>query len=91
MLYTGTTQAIPAELKEVAITVSAAATSGTNTADVELIGGKIVGIVPTGNQDQFVDNVELSAAGLVTVTLAAAATADNTYNVIVARATGNDA
>jgi hypothetical protein len=90
MLYTWATQAIPAELKEVAITVLAAAATGTNTADVELIGGKIVGIVPTGNQDQFVDNVELSAAGLVTVTLAANATADNTFNVVVARATGNE-
>jgi len=91
MLYKWATQAIDAENKVVAITVLAAAATGTNTADVELIGGKLVGVLPTGNQDQFVDNVELSAAGLVTVTLAANATANNTFNVIVERATGNDA
>ena len=80
MLYKWATQAIDAENKVVAITVLAAAATGTNTADVELIGGKLVGVLPTGNQDQFVDNVELSAAGLVTVTLAANATANNTFN-----------
>ena len=90
MLYTWTTQTIPAELKEVAITVLTAASTWVNVADVEIIWGKVVGILPTGNQDQFVDNVELSALGVVTVTLAANATADNTFNVIVARKTGNN-
>jgi len=69
--------------KAVAVTVAAAATSGSSAADSELVGGEIVGIYPTGNQDQFVDNVVLGADGSVTVTLAAAATADNTFNVVV--------
>ncbi len=90
MLTTNQTADRPEEFKLVAITVLAAATSGANSADVELIGGKILGTVPTGNQDQFIDNVTLSALGLVTVTLGTAATADNTFNVTVARATGND-
>lgn len=69
--------------KVVAVTVAAAATSGSSAADPELVGGEIIGIYPTGNQDQFVDNVVLNADGSVTVTLAAAATAANTFNVIV--------
>jgi len=69
--------------KVVAVTVAAAATSGSSAADTELVGGEIVGFYPTGNQDQFVDNVALGADGSVTITLAAAATADNTFNVVV--------
>ena len=69
--------------KVVAVTVAAGATSGSSAADSELEGGEIVGIYPTGNQDQFVDNVVLNADGSVTVTLAAAATDDNTFNVVV--------
>ena len=69
--------------KAVAVTVAAAATSGSSAADTDLVGGAIVGYHPTGNQDQFVDNVVLNADGSVTITLAAAATANNTFNVIV--------
>jgi hypothetical protein len=71
--------------KVVAVTVAAAATSGSSAADTELVGGEILGYYSTGNQDQLVDSVVLNADGSVTVTLAAAATADNTFNVIVAR------
>lgn len=69
--------------KAVDITVSAAATSGSSAADSELVGGEIIGIYPTGNQDQLIDNVVLNADGSVTITLAAAATADNTFRVVV--------
>jgi len=69
--------------KVVSVTVSAAATSGSSAADAELEGGEILGIYPAGNQDQFVDNVALAADGSVTVTLAAAATADNIFKVVV--------
>jgi len=69
--------------KSVAITVLAAATTGSSAVDSDLVGGTIVGIVPTGNQDQFVDNIALSATGAVTVTLAAAATAANSFSVAV--------
>jgi len=70
-------------VKTVAVTVAAAATSGSSAADSDLVGGTILGHYSTGNQDQFVDNVVLNADGSVTVTLAAAATADNTFNVVV--------
>ena len=69
--------------KVVGVTVTAAATSGVSSADDDLINGEIFGYYPTGNQDQFVDNVVLSSSGVVTITLAAAATVDNTFNVIV--------
>lgn len=71
--------------KLVAVTVSAAAASGVSAADPDLVGGVIIGIVPSGNQDQFVDNVAISATGVITVTLGANATANNTFNVAVWR------
>ena len=71
--------------KLVAVTVAAVASSGVSTADPDLVGGTIIGIVPTGNQDQFVDDVTVSATGVITVTLAAAATAENSFNVAVWR------
>lgn len=67
----------------VAITVAAAAATGSSAADPLLVGGEILGIYPTGNQDQFVDNVVLNGDGSVTVTLAANATANNTFKVVV--------
>lgn len=91
MLYKGTAQDIPAGIKLVAVTVSASSASGTSSADDDVVGGKIIGYAPTGNQDQFVDNIEISSTGVVTVTLAANATANNTFNVAIARKTGNDA
>lgn len=68
---------------QVAVTVNAASATGSSAADTSLKNGKIVGIYPTGNQDQFIDNVVLNADGSVTVTLAANATANNTFNVMV--------
>lgn len=61
------------------VTVNAAAASGTATV---VSGSTILGIYPAGNQDQFVDNVAISTTTL-TVTLAANATATNTYKVVV--------
>jgi hypothetical protein len=72
--------------KSVAVTVAAGQTSGSSSADAELVGGEILGYYPTGNQDQLVDNVVLNANGSVTITLAAAATSDNTFKVVVLRA-----
>lgn len=74
------------QFKKVAVTVSAAAASGSSSADAELEGGTIIGIVPVGNQDQFIDNVTIAANGAVTVTLAANATANNDFEVAVWRA-----
>ena len=63
----------------VAVTVSAGTSSGTGTATS---GSIIIGWRPTGNIDQFVDNIAISGT-TVTVTLGANATADNTFSVIL--------
>jgi len=78
-------------IKPVNITVSSGQTSGASEADTELVGGTIIGIVPTGNQDQLVDNIALGTDGSVTVTLASAATADNTFTVSVLKAPAKQA
>jgi len=69
--------------KTVSVTVATGATSGSSAADSDLVNGEIFGFMPAGNQDQFVDNVVLNADGSVTVTLAAAATADNVFKIVV--------
>ena len=67
------------ELKyeQVNVTVSAGNPSGTG---VVTSGAIIIGWRATGNQDQFVDNIAVSGTTL-TITLAAAATADNLFQV----------
>jgi hypothetical protein len=67
----------------VAVTVNAGVAAGSSAADPNLVGGEILGFYPTGNQDQFVDSVVLNGDGSVTITLAANATANNTFNVVV--------
>ena len=66
----------------VAVTVSAGAASGTGTATS---GSIIIGWRPTGNIDQFVDNVAISGT-TITITLGANATADNTFSVTLLKA-----
>lgn len=68
---------VPSNLKVAAVTVSAGASTGTATVKA---GSTLLGILPAGNQDQYVDNVAISSTTL-TVTLAANATAANQYNV----------
>ena len=63
----------------VAVTVSAGASTGTGTVTS---GSIVLGYRPTGNNDQFVDNVSISGTTL-TITLAANATADNTFSVVL--------
>lgn len=70
----------------VAVNVSATNTNGSSAADSTLVGASVVGIVPAGNQDQLVDNVEVEADGKIKVTLAAAATAQNQFKVSVLKA-----
>jgi hypothetical protein len=68
------------ELKyeQVAVTVSAGQSTGTATVTS---GAVVFGAPrPTGNQDQFIDNCSVSGTTL-TITLAANATADNTFEV----------
>ena len=61
------------------VTVSAGNPTGTDSVTASSI---IVGWYPTGNMDQFVDNISISGTTL-TVTLAAQATADNTFTVVL--------
>jgi hypothetical protein len=65
------------DYEQVNVTVSAGNTTGTATVTS---GSTVFGYRPTGNQDQFIDNISISATTL-TVTLAAAATADNTFQI----------
>jgi hypothetical protein len=61
------------------VTVLAGQTSGTAAVTS---GSTVLGCYPAGNQDEFVDNVATSGTTL-TVTLAAAATANNVIAVNV--------
>jgi hypothetical protein len=61
-------------------TVTVALGDTTGTATVKR-GSTILGIYPVSNQDQLVDSVAISGVTL-TVTLAAAATADNVFSVV---------
>ena len=66
----------------VEVTVSANETTGTATVTA---GSVILGCYPKSNQDQFIDSVAV-ADTTVTVTLAASATADNVFNVVLLKA-----
>lgn len=90
MLYKWTADKV-GDVELVAVTVLAAAATGVSVADPALVGGKILGNYATSNQDQFVDSVAIDSVGVITVTLAANATANNVFAVSVLRATGNDA
>lgn len=74
------------KVKAVDVTISTGNATGSSAADPDLVNGLIIGHYPTGNQDQFVDSVVLNGDGSITITLAANATADNTFKVIVSRA-----
>lgn len=65
------------DYEQVSVTVSAGQSTGTATVTS---GSIIVGFRFTGNNDQFVDNIAVSGTTL-TITLAANATADNTFQV----------
>lgn len=73
-----------AELKYelVTVTITAGNPSGTGTATS---GSIIIGWRPAGNVDQIVDNIAISGT-TVTVTLAANATAQNDFVVILIKA-----
>lgn len=70
-------------LKTTEITVTTGQTVGVCTADKELVNGMITGHYPSTNQDQLIDSIALASTGIITVTLAAAATADNKITVTV--------
>ena len=64
------------DIESADVTVAAAATTGTATVRA---GSTILGFVPTA-QDQMIESIAISGTTL-TVTLASAATADNTFVV----------
>ena len=67
------------DYEEVTVTVTAGSASGTGTATS---GSVIIGWRPNGNLDQFPDSISISGT-TVTVTLAANATANNNFVVIL--------
>jgi hypothetical protein len=71
------------DFEQVSVTVSAGNSTGTATVTS---GAKTWGFRPTGNQDQFIDNISISGTTL-TITLAANATADNTFEVTLIKPT----
>lgn len=73
-------------LKIVSVNVSATNSNGSSAADETLIDAEPIGIIPVGNQDQFVDTVEILEDGKVKVTLADAATEQNQFKVTVLKA-----
>ena len=64
------------------VTVSSGDTTGTATVTT---GSIILGYYPTSNQDQFVDSISISGTTL-TITLGAAATANNVFKVVLLKA-----
>jgi len=66
----------------VEVTVATGQTTGTGTVTA---GSIILGYYPISNQDQFVDSIAVSETTL-TITLAAAATADNKFKVVLLKA-----
>ena len=66
----------------VEVTVSSGGKTGTATVTE---GSIILGYYPATNQDQFVDNIAISGTTL-TITLAANATADNVFKVVLLKA-----
>lgn len=72
-------------LKQVDVTVATGQTVGSSAADSALQGGMMIGFYPYTNQDQGIGSIALNADGSVTVTLRAAATANNYFMVAVVR------
>jgi hypothetical protein len=69
-------------LTEKSITVLNTATTGASAADATLIGGRVVGVVPTAGVESAVAGVAIAGDGAITVTLAAAqAVGDGTLKV----------
>jgi len=66
----------------VEVTVTTGQTTGTGTVTE---GSVILGYYPVSNQDQFVDNINISGTTL-TITLAGNATADNKFKVVLLKA-----
>ena len=70
----------------VAVNISSGNATGSSAADAKLINADIIGIIPSGNQDQLVSNVEILEDGKVKVTLGTNATAQNQFKVAVKKA-----
>lgn len=78
------------DVKVVPVLVAAGTDTTATAADPDLVGGQIRGFYPSaGAADKYVNLVSLAADGKVTVTLSGNTTADITYSVVVAVASGN--
>lgn len=73
-------------MSQVTVNVNAASATGSSAAAPALVGGTLTSCRSSGNQDQFMDNVVLNGDGSITITLAAAATAQNNFICTVIKA-----
>lgn len=85
-LIDGTVTSGKMALVATTVTIAAAATTGSSAAAPTLAGGFLLACTPSGNQDQLLDNAVLNGDGSITLTLAAAATAINTFRCVSVKA-----
>lgn len=73
------------KMSVIQLAVAPGTTSGSTGPVSWYVGGEILGFYPATNQDQFVDSLGLNPnTGNITITLAAPATAENRFNIVVA-------
>jgi hypothetical protein len=75
------------EIETVEISVNMNNLNGSSTANDELIGATIIGVIPNGNQDQFISGIVVGEDGKVTITLVANATSQNKFIVSLLKST----
>lgn len=85
-LFAGSVTSGKLAMSAVTVNVAGAATTGSSAAAPTLAGGTLLSCDPSGNQDQHMDNAVLNADGSITITLGAAATAQNNFRCIVIKA-----
>lgn len=68
-------------LETVEVNINTTNSNGSSSANPELIGSTVIGVVPNGNQDQFIKEITVDEEGKVTVSLLGNATAQNKFIV----------
>ncbi len=73
------------EIISTEVNISTGNASGSSTPNDELIGANVIGIVPNGNQDQFIKEIIIGEDGKVTVTLNDNAISQNKFIIFLAK------
>lgn len=68
-------------LETVEVNINTNNINGSSSVNSELIGATVIGVVPNGNQDQFIKEIIVGEDGKVTVSLLENATAQNKFIV----------